>query len=132
MLLEERHYPRNYDLFSHFSQNLPGDLEVSLDYPPFDYLYLKLESLYFNWKKRNQPIPKISVWNFLRRTASQSSRGRSFLIFLNELITPESEAILTLEVKDGPPITLNLNEREKWLIKVFLKLHVESTFIISI
>ena len=120
LILLEESSRRNDVLFSHFSQNSPGDLEVSLDYPTFFDLNMKLESFFFERKKRNHP--KISIWNF-RITTYQLSKGRSFFIFLHKLITSESGIMPTSEAKDGSLITLNLDEREKWLIKVFLKLY---------
>ena len=58
-----------------------------------------------------------------RRTKNPLSEERGFFVFLYELITLESGIIPTLVVKDGSTIALNLDERERWLIKVLLKLH---------
>lgn len=121
MLLESR--CSSYALFLYFSLDSPDDLVTFAD-PPFSDLYKKLAPFYFIPKKKNQPITEISGKKLPRCTKKQLfCEERSFIIFLHELNTLESGIMPTLEVEDGPPTTLSLDEREKWLIKIFLSLH---------
>ena len=116
MLSEERY--NNCDLFSYFSHNSPN-LEVSFDNPLFFALYSRIKPFYLKPNMKNQKTPKFS---------RNPCEERGFFIFLHELITLESGIIPPLEVEDGSTVTLNLDEREKWLIKVFLKLHGRKHF----
>ena len=111
-------------LFLYFSLDSPGDLEITFADLPFSDLYKKLAPFYFIPKMKNQPITEISGKKLPRCTKKQLfCEERSFIIFLHELNTLESGIMPTLKVEDCPPTTLSLDEREKWLIKVFLSLH---------
>ena len=112
MLVESRYL--SYILFSRFSQDPLGDLQVSFDSHPFSDLYSRITPFYLERRMKNQKTTKFS---------KNLCEERGFFIFLRELITLEPE--ITLEVKDGPPIALYLSEKEKWLIKVFLKLKLK-------
>ena len=47
---------------------------------------------------------------------------QGFDIFLYDLITSDPEDILNVGAQVDPPISLTLTEREKWFIKVYLRL----------
>ena len=124
--IESSYHP--YTLFFCFFPDSPGDLKVSFALPPFYSLYKKLAPFYFIRNMKDQLITEIFFREFPLPTSHQLGKEGGFFIFLHELITPDSGIIPTLVVKDGPPITLNLDERERWLIKVFLKLHGRKHF----
>ena len=103
-----------FSLFSLFSKDPLSLPQVSFDSHPFSDLYSRITPFYLDRKMKNQKT------TIVPRNLYEE---RGFFIFLRELITLEPEIIPILVVNDGPPIALSLSERDKWLIKVFLKLH---------
>lgn len=112
-------------LFDLFSQSSLDGLQITFGFWPRTDLATKVVPIFFSCKK-NPTSLRLLQNSFDRLEAERLAGSKGFAIFLYDLIISDPEDILNPEAKKIPLIPLILSEREKWFIKVFLRLKSEN------